>query len=128
MKSSEPHQSHLIGDLARIHSTMPASDLRPSERAFVAAMQYLGFGRFEFLRIERSELVLDPWPTTVRDMKFCATVSQRHTANDFLLKQQVVELFAYVRGIEVGEIRVLEVRNGLPFSMEIELRPNEASR
>jgi hypothetical protein len=33
-------------------------------------MSALGFGRFEYLRIERGELVLDPWPTVVRDVKF----------------------------------------------------------
>ena len=97
------------------------SELRSSERRFVAAMQRLGFGRFEFLRIDHGELVLDPWPTTVRDVKFCARTSQPDTAaEEFLLKQQVVELFEYVRGVDVGEIRILEVKNGLPFSMEIE--------
>ena len=52
----------------------PAStgDLLASERTFVAAMTGLGYGRFEFLRIERGELVLDPWPTVVRDVKFCS--------------------------------------------------------
>ena len=29
------------------------SDLLPTERAFVAAMTGLGFGRFEYLRIEQ---------------------------------------------------------------------------
>jgi hypothetical protein len=36
------------------------------------------------------------------------------------LKPQVAELFAYVRGVEAGEIRTLEVKNGLPYSMEVE--------
>jgi len=45
-------------------------DLSPTERQFVLAMRELGFGHFEFLRIERGELVLDPWPTTVRSVKF----------------------------------------------------------
>ncbi len=45
-------------------------DLLPSERTFVTAVSRLGFGRFEYLRIERGELVLDPWPTVVRDVKF----------------------------------------------------------
>ena len=45
-------------------------DLLSSERAFVAAMSGLHFGRFEYLRIEHGEIVLDPWPTAVRDVKF----------------------------------------------------------
>jgi len=40
--------------------------------------------------------------------------------DEFELKRQVAELFDYVRTIEAGEIRCLEVRHGLPFSMEVE--------
>jgi len=40
-------------------------DLRPSERCFLSAMQQLRHGWFESVRIQRGELVLDPWPTTV---------------------------------------------------------------
>lgn len=99
------------------------SDLFATEQSFVVAMQQLQFGRYELIRIERGELVLDPWPTTVRDVKFCAKASQPDSAaEDFLLKHQVVELFEYVRTVDAGEIRCLEVRHGLPFSMEIEHR------
>ena len=101
----------------------PAStrDLRPTDRALVIAMQKLRFGRFESLRIKRGELVLEPWPKMVRDVKFCSHVNQPETTGaEFWLKEQVVEFLEYVRGVESGEIRVLEVKNGLPFSMEIE--------
>ncbi|MGA3028026.1 MAG: hypothetical protein ABSF98_25015 [Bryobacteraceae bacterium] len=107
---------------------MSTADLLPSESCFVAALQQLGFGRFEFLRIEHGALILDPWPTTVRDVKFCAKASQPAAAEEFLLKQQVVEFFEYVRSVGNGEIRILEVKNGLPFSMEIELRQNPEAR
>lgn len=107
----------------RILST---SDLRASERAFVAAVQRLGFGRFEFLRIENGELVLDPWPTTVRGVKFGLgdAANSMIFPGEFELKRQVVEFFDYVRAVDAGEIRCLEVRHGLPFSMEIEHRPD----
>jgi hypothetical protein len=39
--------------------------------------QELGYGRFESLRIERGEFVLDPWPTSVRSVKFGATTPNR---------------------------------------------------
>lgn len=109
----------------------PAStrDLRPSERAFVTAMRQLRFGRFESLRIERGELVLDPWPKTVRDVKFCAKANQPETTGDeFLLKEQAAEFIQYVRAVETGVIRTLEVKNGLPFSMTIEDRAEERRR
>jgi hypothetical protein len=46
-----------------------AHDLLPSERRFLAAIDELVFGRFELLRIEPGELLLDPWPKTVRDVR-----------------------------------------------------------
>ena len=105
--------------------TRPAAtrDLRASERVFVAAMTNLGFGRFEYLRIERGELVLDPSPSVVRDVKFGSsdTGTERALPADFELKPQVAELFEYIRDVEAGEIRCLEVKHGLPFSMEIEM-------
>jgi hypothetical protein len=89
-------------------------------------MRRLRFGRFESLPIERAELVLGPWPKMVRDVKFCSKANQPETTGaEFLLKEQVVELLEYVRGVESGEIRVLEVKNGLPFSMEIEHAPDD---
>jgi len=97
-------------------------DLLPSERSFVEALTRLGFGRFEFLRIDHGELVLDPWPTVVRDIKFgCQDPGAAKVAPaNFQLKPQVAELFEYVREVDAGEIRTLEVKSGLPFSMEIE--------
>ena len=98
-------------------------DLRTTERTFVAEMSSLGFGRFEYLRIEHGDLVLDPGPTVVRDVKFCACDpgTPKMPPADFELKPQVAELFEYIRDVDAGEIRCLEVKSGLPFSMEIEM-------
>jgi hypothetical protein len=98
-------------------------DMLPSEATFLAAMQRLGFGRFEYLQIRGGELVLDPWPATVRDVKFAAPASTGKPAEpNSDLRPQVAEFFTYVRDVDAGEIRELEVRHGLPFSMEIELQ------
>ena len=97
-------------------------DLLPSEVAFVAAMQQLGFGRFEYLQIRHGELILNPGPVTVRDVKFGSPVNTgKPSAATSELRPQIAEFFAYVREVDAGEIRELEVRHGLPFSMEIEL-------
>ncbi len=100
-------------------------DLRPSERRLVAAMQQIGFGRFESLRIEHGALA-DPWPTAVRSIKFGTDEegATRERPGEFELKEQVVELIEFVRSVDAGEIRRLEVRHGLPFSMEIAQRPD----
>jgi hypothetical protein len=88
----------------------------------------LGHGRYEFLPINAGELVLDPEPLTIRSMKFGTIdpVAAKQTADEFALKPQVAELFEYIRAVHSGEIRVLEVKNGLPFSMEIQHRPVQA--
>jgi hypothetical protein len=98
-------------------------DLRPSERCFLTAMQQLSHGWFESLRILRGELVLDPWPTTVQEVRFGGGDESFQTPPDeFNLKRHFVEFFEYVRSADVGEIRRLVVRRGLPASMEIERR------
>ena len=86
-------------------------------------MQQVGFGSFESVRIESGELVLDPWPTTIRGVKFGSEDRSRPIAPpaEFQLKRQVVELFEYVREVDAGEIRRLEIRHGLPFAMEVAL-------
>jgi hypothetical protein len=107
---------------------MSTRDLTVLERCFLAAMTEVGFGRFEFLRIEHGELVLDPWPRTIRGVKFgSADAATREILSDeFELKRQVGEFFEYVRAVDAGEIRCLELRHGIPFSMEIEHRPNSS--
>ena len=96
-------------------------DLRPSERQFVEAMRRLGHGRFESVRIQRGELILEPPPTAVRSVKFGNATSNRleQPSNSFDLKLAVAQLFAFIRRVDSGEIQVLEVRGGLPFDMEI---------
>ena len=97
-------------------------DLLPSEVAFIAAMQELGFGLFELLQIRGGELVLTPPPVTVRYVKFGTAATTGKPLDGALeLRQQLAELFGYVREVDSGEIRTLEVRHGLPFAMEIEL-------
>lgn len=117
---SQAHASNLI-ERQRLVDTR---DLRSSERELVTAMSQLGFGRFEYLRIERGQIVLDPWPTSVRDVKFCSADpgAAKIPPADFELKAQVAQLFEYVRSVDAGEIRTLEIKHGLPFSMEIEHR------
>lgn len=103
-------------------SPVTTLDLLPSEVAFVTAMQQLGFGRLEYLKIRSGELVLDPWPDTIQDIKFATPKNngKPELAADEL-RPQIAEFFDYVRSGDAGEIRILEIRHGLPFAMEVAL-------
>jgi hypothetical protein len=103
-------------------------DLLTSERNLLDAIRTLGFGQIESLRIRAGEPVLDPWPTVVRDLKFGVDRQEPRatSSTDFELKREVAELFEYTREVEDGEIRILAVRHGLPFTMEIELSARAA--
>ncbi len=99
-----------------------AEDLSSSERRFLSAMREVSFGRFEYLQIRNGEIILDPSPVAVRDVKFGTEGNaDRKAQSECRLKLQAAELFEYTRDIKAGEIRTLEIRHGLPFSMEIEL-------
>src|SRR5437588_790018 len=76
---------------------LSTSDLSPAERRFADIMRELSFGRFEFLQIQSGEVVLDPWPTTVRGVKFGSAdpVATNERPDEFELKKQVAELFEF---------------------------------
>lgn len=102
----------------------PAStkDLLPSERSLLEMIRTLGFGQIEFLWIRAGEPVLDPKPTIVRALKFgVPRASTVEAGSEFDLKSEAADLFEYTRDVDEGEIRILVIRHGLPFSMEIEL-------
>jgi hypothetical protein len=103
-------------------SPITTHELLPSEVVFVTAMQQLEFGRFEHLQIRSGELVLDPWPVTFRDIKFATPKNVgRPELGAAELRPQIAEFFEYVRSGDAGEIRILEIRHGLPFAMEVAL-------
>lgn len=107
-------------------SPVSSADLSLNETRILVAMQRMGFVRFERVPIRNGELVLDPWPITIRDVKFGAEEpAARQTGSDeFALKRQVIEFFEYVRRVDAGEIRRLTARHGIPFSMEVTHEPD----
>ena len=101
-----------------------SEDLLPSERQFATAMAQLDFGRFESIRVRNGELILEPWPVAVRHLKFGAEkTNPKERTGEFELQKTVVEFLEFIRMIPDGEIRVLEIRHGLPFSVEIAQSP-----
>lgn len=114
----------------------PASDdgrkqTRPVSKQHVSScrarllelMQALNFGRIERLPVRAGEPVLDPLPTIVREVKFGGEngVRDERSLGDFVLKDQVVELFEELDRLRDGLIDVLTVKRGLPFNMHLNL-------
>lgn len=98
------------------------TDLLPSERRFRNAMSDLQFGHFQDLRICNGQLVLDPAPMAVRQLKFgkTAPAPSQQCGREFVLKQAVIDFFQHVRAIEHGRICLLQIQNGLPVLAEEE--------
>jgi len=91
--------------------------LSPQRKQLIRELQRINFGRIDCLMIRSGEPVLDPPPRKQVEIKFAGENGPRPelAANDFLLKQQVVELFAFFDQLQDGVIDALEIKHGLPF-------------
>ena len=93
------------------------SSLSPNRRKLVELMQSVNFGRVENLQVRNGDPIFTSPPNVVREHKFGAENGPRPeaAATDFLLKQQVVELFSLLDHLNDGTIAVIEIKHGLPF-------------
>lgn len=94
--------------------------LPPAGQRLVEMMQRLHFGQVLGLHIRGGQPVLDPLPRLIRDRKLGSEPLPRSasTQEDFLLKEQVVELFAYFEQLGDGIIDLIEIKHGLPFRLQ----------
>lgn len=95
--------------------------LSASRSGLVSLMQRINFGRLEALHFRDGEPVFNPTPRLRREIKFTGENGpRRHLSSaDFMLKQQVVELFDYFDQQRDGVVDVLEIKHGLPFRMVV---------
>ena len=96
-------------------------DLSPCEASLLELMQSINFGRIEGLVIVDGKPSSSPRPRIIRQIKLAGENGPRPELDtaDFLLKQQVVELFAFFDELQDGVIDVLEIKHGLPFRMTV---------
>ena len=95
------------------------ASLSPARRQLLEVLQQINFGRLESLVVRNGEPILDPMPRRVLEIKFDSENGPRPELGitDFLLKRQIIELFAFLDERQDGVIDVLEVKHGLPFRM-----------
>jgi hypothetical protein len=98
------------------------SSLSKPQQRLVELLQQINFGRVESLRLAGGEPSFDPAPRVVQTLKMGGQNGPRDEAGlpDFWLKQPLVDLLATIHEIHDGEILAIEVRNGLPFTVEVE--------
>ena len=96
--------------------------LSPPARRLVELMQRIHYGRIERLAVRDGQPVFEPTPVVVRKIKIAADNSPRPelAADDFALRKEVVECLEHLRAMGSGVVRCIEIKNGLPFSMDIE--------
>ena len=98
------------------------SSLSAAQAQLVELLQAVNFGRLESLLVSRGQPTFDPPPRVIQRLKFGGENGPRAEVGygDFRLKHGVVELLELISGIEQGEIRTIEIRFGLPCTVELE--------
>lgn len=99
------------------------SSLLLSQRRLLEVMQKLNFGRIEDLQVRAGEPVFSPAPRIVQKLKIGGENGPRPeiACEDFWLKSQVIELLEAIASLGDGSVLAIEVKHGLPFSVEIEM-------
>jgi len=98
------------------------SSLTAPQRQLVELLQQLNFGRIENLRVSGGEPAFEPAPRIVQKLKMGGENGPRpEVANeDFRLKQQTIEMLEAIAELGNGTVSAIEIKHGLPFSLEIE--------
>jgi len=88
----------------------------------VELLQDLNFGKIEALRVVGGEPCFEPPPRVIQTLKMGGQNGPRDEAGlpDFWLRQPMVDLLQTIREIGDGEILAIDVKHGLPFTVEIE--------
>lgn len=110
--------------------SMPAAKRGAPSPAVLAVVQLcldLQYGRIERLHVRDGELVLDPMPKVIRTVKFSDPTTKRSasTLAEVLSKPQTQAFIREISRMMSGCIQRLEVRDGQPCFMEVEI--NSAS-
>src|SRR5262245_51472004 len=90
-------------------------------------MQFINFGRIESLRVHGGQSVFEPPPRIIQQLRLGGENCTRTEAGlqDFWLKQQTIEMLRAIADLGDGEVSVIEVKHGLPYTVEIERQASQ---
>jgi hypothetical protein len=100
------------------------SSLSSAQQHLVELLQQINYGRIERLLVRKGEPVFDPVPQVIQKVKMGGGNGPRPEIGlpDFVLRSQTVELLEQIAKIGDGEIAVIEVKAGLPWSIDLQHR------
>ena len=106
-------------------SVASKADLPPAGVWLVELMQGIGFGCILDLSVRGGKPTFDPPPRVMRKLKIGGENGPRPEARaaDFALKREVLEFFEHLERLGNGVVRRIEVKGGLPFSLDVEEGP-----
>jgi len=97
------------------------ASLSPSQRRLVDLMRRINYGRIEALHIRAGAPAFDPAPRVVRKVKIGGENGpQREPSPNAPMKKDLIEMFEHMNLVGDGVVRSIEVKNGMPFSLDIE--------
>jgi hypothetical protein len=127
MESMRPGaaQSHSVGG-----ASVPTargirfSQLSVPRQALVRLCQATNYGQIHHLEIRDSDPVLNPPPLILADIKLDSDEEPRSEVEltDFVLRDEICRLMAWLDELKVGTIARIEVRAGIPRRMVFESR------
>ena len=96
--------------------TLRFSQLSASRQVLVRLCQNINFGQVQDLHVRNSELVWDPAPTVLSEIKLDIEEAPRpeNELSDFKLSAQIQRLMRRLDQLRDGRIERIEVREGIP--------------
>jgi len=99
--------------------TPTVSSLSPACGRLFEILREIQFGRVESLHVRHGEPVFEPAPRVVRHHKFGSPTCQAKPVQPATqLKQEVVDLFEFLKGFGDGVVTLIKVAEGLPLAAE----------
>jgi hypothetical protein len=107
------------------------SQLSPPRRALVRIIQALNYGAILNLTVSKGEVILDPRPDVLIDVRLDEDVGPRSelALDDFTLCTEARRLFAQIDALQNGLIERIVVHGGIPRRVTVRASlPHDADR
>ena len=107
-----------------MNKTLTKNNLTLGRRRLVELMQSTNYGKIKGLSVKAGQPVFDPPPRVVQRIKIAAANRSRtgSPSGDFTLKKEITEFFEHLDRLGTGLVKCIEVKDGLPFTLDFETK------